>query len=211
MCTAIPSRHLWDEIPQRIRRIEEAVEMLLVEKFSREVDPPIHSGPQAGHHDSVTSVRPHERDGKQVLRDSATSSPSVTRLDADRVRITVDETEYEFQPSTVAKLKDDIAAALTFRREFVRTTGKHRSDGSYVVRRRGSDSCGHRKVFTSFDSLVDLFKSLPQRFSAADVDREGISGSRRYLVVWHLVEHPHFDCRLVSRQPLTAVRNCRGK
>lgn len=83
------------------------------------------------------------------------------------------------------------------------TTGEHREDGSYVVARRGADSAGHRKVFDSFDRVERLYRRLPAEFTAEEIGRTGLTGGRRHMLLRHVVEHPAFDCELVSRQPLT--------
>nr|WP_321112353.1 hypothetical protein [Halorussus salinisoli] len=86
----------------------------------------------------------------------------------------------------------------------MRTVGSHREDGSYVVSRRRAESAGHRKVFESFAELRRLYDRLPGEFTAADVERTGLTGGRRHMLVHHLAEHPAFDCELAKRQPLTA-------
>nr|WP_205254540.1 hypothetical protein [Halorussus sp. JP-T4] len=96
--------------------------------------------------------------------------------------------------------------ALTERREFVRTAGTHREDGSYVVARRNADSSGHSKVFESFAALRRLYDRLPDEFTAEDVGRSGLTGGRRHMLVRHLAEHPAFDCELAKRQPLTGAK-----
>nr|WP_303645241.1 hypothetical protein [Salinirubrum litoreum] len=101
-----------------------------------------------------------------------------------------------------------MADALTGRREFLRTTGEHRPDGSYVVARRRAESAGHSKVFESFAALEALFAELPTEFTAETVGRSGVTGGRRHILLRHFVEHPAFDCDLVSRQPLTARKDC---
>lgn len=69
--------------------------------------------------------------------------------------------------------------------------------------RRGADSSGNAKVFNSFDNLRRLYKRLPDEFAAKDVERTGITGSRRHMLIRHFAEHPAFDCRITSRNPLT--------
>ncbi|WP_224450139.1 DUF7528 family protein [Haloprofundus salilacus] len=103
-----------------------------------------------------------------------------------------------------AKLQDTIGNALTEKREFFRTAGEYRDDGSYVVSRRGADSAGNAKVFESFEALRRLYDRLPREFTAEDVGRTGITGSRRHMLIRHFGEHPAFDCRIVHRNPLTA-------
>jgi hypothetical protein len=78
------------------------------------------------------------------------------------------------------------------------------------VSRRGAASSGHRKVFDSFAELERLYERLPREFTARDVAGEGLTGSRRHVLVHHLVEHPAFDCELASRQPLTGRKPSDG-
>ena len=110
---------------------------------------------------------------------------------------------YVLDREEAARLRSALGEALAERREFLRTIGEHREDGSYVVSRRGAESSGHRKVFDSFADLERLYERLPREFTARDVAEEGLTGSRRHILVHHLVEHPGFDCELASRQPLT--------
>ena len=117
---------------------------------------------------------------------------------------------HTFDRDEAAELRDQLADALTERHEFFRTTGEHREDGSYVVARRGANSSGHRKVFERFEHLQRLYDRLPDAFTAEDVGRSGLTGGRRHMVVRHFVEHPEFDCELVSRQPLTVEKRSKG-
>nr|WP_225741292.1 hypothetical protein [Halorussus halophilus] len=103
-------------------------------------------------------------------------------------------------------MQDAVGSALTERREFFRTAGIHREDGTYEVARRGADSSGNSKVFESFDALRRMFERLPAEFSAEDVGRTGITGSRRHMLVRHFAEHPTFDCTISRRNPLTAEK-----
>jgi hypothetical protein len=95
---------------------------------------------------------------------------------------------------------------LTEKREFFRTAGEYREDGSYVVSRRGADSTGNAKVFESFEALRRLYGRLPDEFDADDVGRTGITGSRRHMVIRHFCEHPAFDCDIERRNPLRAKK-----
>jgi len=104
-----------------------------------------------------------------------------------------------------------LSNALTRTTEYVHTTGTHREDGKYVVARRGADSAGHEKVFDSFDACERLFERLPESFTAEDVERSGLTGGRRHMLVWHYAEHPAFDCELASRQPLTVEKTEDGE
>ncbi|KTG10528.1 hypothetical protein AUR64_12085 [Haloprofundus marisrubri] len=109
-----------------------------------------------------------------------------------------------------AKLQDTIGTALTEKREFFRTAGEYREDGSYVVSRRGAESAGNTKVFESFEALRRLYDRLPHEFTADDVGRTGITGSRRHMLIRHFGEHPAFDCRITRRNPLTVERHDTG-
>nr|WP_240148901.1 hypothetical protein [Halorubellus sp. JP-L1] len=103
-------------------------------------------------------------------------------------------------------LKERLADAVVSDREFFRTAGRHREDGSYEVRRRGADSSGNAKVFQDFDALDRLYERLPDAFDADDVSRTGITGSRRHMLVRHFAEHPAFDCEIANRSPLRAEK-----
>ena len=146
---------------------------------------------------AVTEGEEPPTDGSETFSDDRRLS---LELDGDRYELTRDE---------AARLSDTLAAALTAEREFLRTTGRHREDGSYVVERRGADSAGHRKVFADFAALEGLYDRLPAEFGAEAVGRIGLSGGRRHMVVHHLAEHPAFDCSLAAHQPLTARKEGR--
>jgi hypothetical protein len=120
--------------------------------------------------------------------------------------VTVAGETHELSRAEADQLRAALGEALTERREFVRTVGTHREDGSYVVARRQADSSGHRKVFESFAALRRLYDRLPEEFTAEDVGRSGLTGGRRHVLVHHFAEHPAFDCERVSRQPLTAEK-----
>lgn len=120
--------------------------------------------------------------------------------------LAVDGTNYELNRDEAAELQDAVGSALTERREFFRTAGTHREDGTYEVSRRGADSSGNSKVFESFESVRRMFERLPAEFSAEDVGRTGITGSRRHMLVRHFAEHPAFDCTIARRNPLTAEK-----
>lgn len=115
----------------------------------------------------------------------------------------MDGETHRLERAEAAGLRSALGEAIAGRREFLRTVGEHREDGSYVVSRRGAESSGHRKVFDSFAALERLYERLPHEFTAQDVGGDGLTGSRRHALVHHLVEHPAFDCTLASRQPLT--------
>lgn len=118
----------------------------------------------------------------------------------------VGDEEVPLSRSDASDLRDRLTAALTERRTFLRTVGAHRADGSYEVSRRHADSTGHSKVFDRFGDLEQLYERLPDRFTAEDVGRAGLTGGRRHVLLYHLAEHPQFDCTLVSRQPLTVEK-----
>jgi len=118
--------------------------------------------------------------------------------------VTVDDACVELTRADAVELRDRLADAVVADREFFRTAGRHREDGSYEVRRRGADSTGNAKVFRDFDALVRLYDRLPDEFDADDISRTGITGSRRHMLVRHVAEHPAFDCEITTRCPLTA-------
>ncbi|WP_350356181.1 DUF7528 family protein [Halorarius halobius] len=104
------------------------------------------------------------------------------------------------------ELQAAVGDALVERREFLHTSGEHREDGSYVVARRGADSAGNEKVFDAFARVERLYERLPETFTAEDVSRTGITGSRRHMLVRHFAEHPAFDCAISRRNPLTVEK-----
>jgi len=128
----------------------------------------------------------------------------------DRVALSVDGDELLLSRDDAEQLRDSLDDALAARETFLNTAGQHRRDGAYVVERRGADSAGNRKVFASFDELRRLFDRLPDRFTADDLSATGLTAGRRHMVLWHLVEHPAFDCGLASRQPLTGEKTATG-
>ena len=128
------------------------------------------------------------------------------RRDGESIVLAVDGRAHELTSDEAADLQDAVGDALTQRREFFRTEGVHREDGTYEVARRGADSSGNSKVFDSFGALRRLFDRLPREFAADDVDRTGITGSRRHMLVRHFAEHPEFECAIARRNPLTAEK-----
>ena len=117
--------------------------------------------------------------------------------------------ERRLSRAAARRLRDELTAALAGWRRFARTAGEHREDGSYVVSRRAADSAGHQKRFRDFRALERLYERLPDQFDAAavgDAGGEGVSGTRRHLLVRHFAEHPAFDCELAAEQPLTAEK-----
>lgn len=124
--------------------------------------------------------------------------------DGDAIVVEVDDATFELTREAAAELHESLGAALTERREFFRTAGEFRADGTYVVSRKSADSAGNAKVFDSFDALRRLYDRLPDQFDAEDVGRTGITGSRRHMVIRHFAEHPAFDCSIHRRNPLSA-------
>lgn len=61
-------------------------------------------------------------------------------------------------------------------------------------------------MFDSQAAVDRLLARQPRTFTAEDLTAAGLTDGRRHLVLRHLVEHPRWDCELVSRQPLTARR-----
>lgn len=66
-------------------------------------------------------------------------------------------------------------------------------------------------MFESFENLERLFDRMPDEFTADDVGRTGITGSRRHMLVRHFAEHPAFDCTIGRRNPLTAKKTTPGE
>ena len=52
-----------------------------------------------------------------------------------------------------------------------------------------------------------MFHRLPEQFTAEDIGRTGITGSRRHMMVRHFAEHPSFACSIDSRNPLTVGKS----
>lgn len=124
--------------------------------------------------------------------------------EAGAVHLRLGEETHVLSHAEARYLRQRLGDALVHREEFLHTAGEHRPDGSYVVARRRAESAGNRKVFESVRALERLWERLPTEFTAEDLGRTGLSGGRRHMVLRHLVEHPAFDCKLVSEQPLTA-------
>jgi hypothetical protein len=120
--------------------------------------------------------------------------------------LTVEGCSCSLSRDDARQLQEAIGDALTERREFLRTAGEHRADGSYVVERRAADSAGNEKVFDSFEAVRRLYERLSGRFTAEDVERTGITGSRRHMLVRHFAEHPAFDCTITTRNPLAVEK-----
>jgi hypothetical protein len=130
--------------------------------------------------------------------------------EGESIRVRIGERSCTLSRADAVELQAAIGDAVTDRREFFRTAGEYRGDGSYVVSRRGADSAGNAKVFENFDALRRLFDRLPATFDAADVGRTGITGSRRHMLIRHVAEHPAFDCEIESRNPLRGRKTATG-
>jgi hypothetical protein len=126
------------------------------------------------------------------------------------VRLTVAGETYCLPREQALALRESVGDALDRRIELFRTVGHYRRNGSYAVARRSADSPGNEQVFDSVDALRELFAALPAAFDAEDVGEQGVTGSRRHMIVRHLAEHPRFDCRLVSERPLRAEKGGGG-
>ena len=120
------------------------------------------------------------------------------------VELTVGDRTFALSRSAAVELRAAVGDALERHQSFARTTGVHRPDGEYVVRRRAADSAGNAVVFESFASLRTVFEALPSCFGADDVDCT--TGSRRHMLVWHFAEHPAFPCTLAARRQLTVEK-----
>ncbi|WP_199174929.1 DUF7528 family protein [Halegenticoccus soli] len=130
--------------------------------------------------------------------------------DGETILVRMGERTCELSRADAADLQEAIGSALTEKREFFRTAGEYREDGSYVVSRRGADSTGNAKVFQTFEALRRLYDRLPEEFTAEDVGRTGITGSRRHMLIRHFGEHPAFDCEISRRNPLTGRKSGGG-
>jgi hypothetical protein len=201
----------------RTRGTCNGVPTLLIEKFSRSETldsvgthaPDAESDTASDVATDTTPTPPSDSDGDTAVDAHADTAFSVdAQSDSETVAVTLGGETHHLSRRAATALRDGLADALTGRREFLRTTGEHRSDGSYVVARRRAESAGHSKVFESFAALEALFAELPTEFTAEAVGRSGVTGGRRHILLRHFVEHPAFDCDLVSRQPLTARKGC---
>jgi len=130
--------------------------------------------------------------------------------DGESIQITIDGQTHELSREAAREMQSAIGDAMTQKREFLHTAGEHREDGKYVVSRRSADSAGNTKVFEDFGNLERLFERLPAEFTADEVSRSGITGSRRHMLVRHFAEHPAFDCAIAHRNPLTVEKTASG-
>jgi hypothetical protein len=189
------------------------VPTLLIEKFSRSetLDSAGTHAPDA-ESDTATAVSTDTTPDPTSTGDGEATVDTEFAVeahdDSETVAVTLAGETHHLSRRAATALRDELADALTGSREFLRTTGEHRPDGSYVVARRRAESAGHSKVFESFAALESLFAELPTEFTAETVGRSGVTGGRRHILLRHFVEHPAFDCELVSRQPLTVRKGC---
>lgn len=110
-------------------------------------------------------------------------------------------------PLEVARgLRVDLSDALTERQSFINTACVRHADGRYVIERRRAASSGNRITFDSIEAIRDCFDGLPNTFGATDVECDGITGSRRHLLVRHFAESPAFECELICENPLKAKK-----
>jgi hypothetical protein len=128
------------------------------------------------------------------------------RAEAGDVLVRLGSDTHVLSHAEARRLRERLGDALVRRDEFYHMAGEHRPDGSHVVARRRADSSGHHRMFDSLRALERPWERLPERFTAEDLGVTGLSGGHRHMVLRHLVEHPAFDCELVSRQPLTALK-----
>lgn len=126
--------------------------------------------------------------------------------DGESIQVTIDDRTVTLSREQARELQEALGDAMTHKREFLHTAGEHREDGKYVVSRRSADSAGNTKVFDDFDQVRRLFERLPEEFTAEEVSRTGITGSRRHMLVRHFAEHPAFDCTIARRNPLTVEK-----
>ena len=128
----------------------------------------------------------------------------------ESIEVTIDGRTVSLSREQARELQDALGDAMTHKREFLHTAGEHREDGKYVVSRRSADSAGNTKVFDDFEQVRRLFERLPEEFTADEVSRTGITGSRRHMLVRHFAEHPAFDCTIARRNPLTVEKTESG-
>jgi hypothetical protein len=120
--------------------------------------------------------------------------------------LTIAGERYDLSLSDARCLYTDFHDALTERHSFVHTTSVRHPDGRYVIERKRAASSGNRIAFDSIEALRRCFGDLSDTFGAADVECDGITGSRRHLLVRHFAESPDFKCELVCENPLQASK-----
>ena len=98
---------------------------------------------------------------------------------------------------------DEIAATATDDHTSIELTI---GDDQYVLARDDAAELQAVVGDALTDELRRLYERLPEAFDAEDIGRTGITGSRRHMIVRHVVEHPAFDCEMASRKPLRAEK-----
>lgn len=124
----------------------------------------------------------------------------------DTVLLRIAGEQYALPIEAARSLHVDLSDALTERQSFLDTACVRHADGRYVIERRRAASSGNRIAFDSTEALRDCFDALPNTFGATDVERDGITGSRRHLLVRHFAESPAFECELICENPLEAKK-----
>ena len=159
----------------------------------------------SGPADDQSSGPPADQSSGPTDDGTGETRPAVSVDEDDgRVLLSVGDHRRALTPAEATRLRTALGEAVADRWEFLNTVGERQPDGSYVVHRRGSEATGNSVAFDGFDALCRLAERLPATVDAGTVghEREGVTGSRRHLVVWHLAEHPAFDYRVDSRSPL---------
>lgn len=133
-------------------------------------------------------------------------SDPVTERTEDTVLLRIADEQYVLPLEVARSLHGDLIDALTERQSFVHTICIRRADGRYIIERRRAASSGNRIVFDSIEAIRDCFDGLPNTFGATDVECDGITGSRRHLLVRHFAESPDFACELICENPLQAEK-----
>lgn len=120
--------------------------------------------------------------------------------------LTIAGERYTLPISVARHLYADLHDTLTERHQFVHTVSVQHPDGRYVIERRRAASTGNRIAFDSIEAIRECFVDLPDTFGATHVECDGITGSRRHLLVRHFAESPEFACGLVCENPLQAKK-----
>jgi hypothetical protein len=120
--------------------------------------------------------------------------------------LTIAGEQYALPVPVARRLYANLHDTLTERRQFVHTISVRHPDGRYVIERRRAASTGNRIAFDSIEAIRECFVTLPDTFGACDVECDGITGSRRHLLVRHFAESPEFACELVCENPLQAKK-----
>lgn len=120
--------------------------------------------------------------------------------------LTIAGEEYTLPIPVARCLYADLHDTLTERSQFVHTISVRHPDGRYVIERRRAASTGNRIAFDSIEAIRECFLDLPDTFGATDIDCDGITGSRRHLLVRHFAESSVFACELICENPLQAKK-----